>query len=164
MVQLNERNWNPSAVAWSRQLVSHLVAPGFVCPARGPTAMHSIFYILLFAFSTLFFFASNLHILSLLLIDTHKVLDIPRSDTRRTTPSLHAPLYALSLIGAAWTAVGYALWTALDGAQGKWRGVPALTGLVVVLAVVAPMNVLYRKERRMFTRSVLVSLPPTRFR
>ena len=136
--------------------------------------MHSIFYILLFSFTTVFGFGTNLHLLSFLGIDTAKVLDVRAEDYRQLPhgrggnaqfvhPSrLYPPLYALAVMGWLWTAFGWSVFHRLAGDDTarmvQWRAVPAVVALVALSAILAPMNVLYRKERMMFLRSV--SIPP----
>ena len=125
--------------------------------------MHSIFYILLFTFTTLLAFSTNLHLLSFLQIDTAKVLDI-KEDHKSTTLNsnfvnssrLYPPLYKLGFLGLTWTLAGWAMMRWCTGGEDSnlvsWRGIPALTGLGVLVGLVVPMNVLFRKERYMFLR------------
>lgn len=140
------------------------------------------FRVLFLSFSTLFAFATNLHLLAYLGIDTSLVLDIRLDDYRSTsttstsnnnnnnnnnnnsrtqTPFVHPsrlypPIYGLAIVGLGWTAVGWMLFswvTAGDPVQMvRWRGIPAFVALVVGGAAVAPINTLYRKERFMFLR------------
>ena len=149
---------------WSENAVGRLGGLG---------AMHSIFYILLFSFTTVFGFATNLHLLSFLGIDTAKVLDVRAEEYRQLPhgrvgnaqfvhPSrLYPPLYALAVIGWLWTAFGWSVFHRLAGSDAarmvEWRAVPAIVALVALAAIFAPMNGLYRKERMMFLRSVSVS-------
>ena len=127
------------------------------------------FRVLFLSFSTLFGFATNLHLLSHLGIDTAHVLDIrlddyrnlgsssllPRAPAPFVHPSrLYPPLYALSALGIAWTTFGWMVFAQITGGDpeqmSNWRAVPAFVALVVGAAAVAPWNALYRRERMMF--------------
>lgn len=144
------------------------------------------FRVLFLSFSTLLGFATNLHILAYLGIDTSLVLDIRLDDYRSASASigpsgsgggggggsgggggrntapfvhpsrLYPPLYALSALGFVWVCLGWLVFMKITGGDPEqmvlWRGVPMFTAIVVGAAAVAPLNVLYRKERMMFLR------------
>lgn len=136
------------------------------------------FRVLFLSFATLLGFATNLHLLAFLGIDTSLVLDIRLDDYRgisnsgntgpshllpRAGPSpfvhpsrLYPPVYALAVLGLAWTAMGWLVFSAITGGEPElmvqWRGVPAFVAVAVGVATVAPWNVLYKRERMMFLR------------
>lgn len=132
------------------------------------------FRVLFLSCATLFGFATNLHLLAFLGIDTSLVLDIrlddfrpggtstaashlPRSAAPFVHPSrLYPPLYALSTLGAAWTLLGWSVFLKItDGdpqEMVQWRVVPAFVALVVGATALAPWNILFRKQRMMFLR------------
>lgn len=117
-------------------------------------------------------FATNLHLLAYLGIDTSLVLDIRLDDYRGShrapssapAPFVHPsrlfpPIYSLAFCGLAWTTVNWIVFARITGGvpeeMVKWRGIPAFTAIAVGIATVAPWNFLYRKERMMFLRCVL---------
>lgn len=129
------------------------------------------FRVLFLSFATLLGFATNLHILAYLGIDTAFVLDIRSTSsgslgTRNQSPAaylhpsrLYPPIYHLSLLGLLWTTVGWVLFAKLTGGDPQqmveWRSVPAFVVFVAGLALIVPWNALYRRERMMFLRFVL---------
>ncbi|SCV68909.1 BQ2448_1030 [Microbotryum intermedium] len=127
------------------------------------------FRVLFLTCSTVFAFATNLHLLAFLGIDTALVLDVRLDDYTRVNTShppravtapfahpsrLYPPIYGLAAVGMLWTLLGWSVFLKLSGGlvdqMVKWRAVPAITAVVVALATVCPWNVLYRKERLMF--------------
>ncbi|GAA5895545.1 hypothetical protein JCM5296_006793 [Sporobolomyces johnsonii] len=137
------------------------------------------FRILFLSFLTVLGFATNLHLLAALGIDTASILDVrleppshlpitssTRERDRTSGPAssahpvlvhprkLYPPLYSLALLGLAWTAAGWALFRKMTGgledAMLRWRGEPAFIALAVGAALVLPGNVLHRKQRLMF--------------
>lgn len=115
--------------------------------------------------------ATNLHILSILGIDTSAVLDVradllplglqPLSSPISTQPFIHPsklyrPVYTLSLCYFAWTATAWLLWTFCGDAFAaeNSRYMPAAFALVGVMAVFLPAERLQKKERLMFLRCV----------
>lgn len=137
-------------------------------PAEFGTQYPLPFRILFLAFATLLGYATNLHLLAYLGIDTALVLD--RRVHARAPPgganplvhpsTLYGPLYSLAAGGLVWSTLGWLSWRSLvQGAAGQsvgedWRSVPTLTVLAVAIALVVPANVLCRRERYMFLRSV----------
>ncbi|KAK4058143.1 protein-ER retention protein [Microbotryomycetes sp. JL221] len=151
-------------------------------------------------FATLLGWATNLHLLAYLGIDTSLVLDIRLDDylgaasallpmtssqaiAGQTTtaasaaagvagagavraqaapfvhPSrLYPPLYVLAAIGFLWTTVSWAVFMKLTSGDVvemvKWRGVPTFSAFAVGAVALMPFNVLYKKERMMFLRSM----------
>ena len=120
-------------------------------------------------FATVAGFATNLHLLAYLGIDTSLVLDIRLDDYRgshrtqsgQLAPFVHPsrlfpPIYGLALCGLAWTTLGWFVFAKITGGvpeeMVRWRGIPAFTAIAVGIATVAPWNVLYRKERMMFLK------------
>lgn len=129
------------------------------------------FRVLALSFASLFLFASNLHTLAYLGVDTAEVLDVRVHSGRVSSlptrnaaspfvhPSkLYPPLYGLAAAGFAWTALGWFVFGTITGGEVeqmvRWRAVPGVVMLVVGAAVVGPWDVLYRKERYMFLRCV----------
>ncbi|KAK4702935.1 hypothetical protein P7C70_g3281, partial [Phenoliferia sp. Uapishka_3] len=122
-------------------------------------------------FATVGGFATNLHLLAYLGIDTSLVLDIRLDDYRGShrapsaTPApfvhpsrLFPPIYSLAFCGLAWTTASWLVFARITGGvpeeMVKWRAIPAVTAIAVGLAAIAPFNVLHRKERMMFLRSL----------
>ncbi|KDE05144.1 hypothetical protein MVLG_04485 [Microbotryum lychnidis-dioicae p1A1 Lamole] len=131
------------------------------------------FRVLFLTCSTVFGFATNLHLLAFLGIDTALVLDVRLDDYTRVNTShppravnapfahpskLYPPIYGLAAAGMLWTLLGWSVFIKLSGGvvdqMVKWRAVPAITAVVVAIVTVCPRNVLYRKERFMFLRSL----------
>ncbi|KAM0793040.1 hypothetical protein ACM66B_000529 [Microbotryomycetes sp. NB124-2] len=151
-------------------------------------------------FATLLGWATNLHLLAFLGIDTSLVLDIRLDDYRGIASSLlpttsnalqastagqagaagassatsaaasrsqapfvhpsrlYPPLYILSALGFLWTAVSWAVFMRLTAGDAvemvKWRGIPAFSAFAVGVVVLMPLNVLFKRERMMFLRSM----------
>jgi hypothetical protein len=128
------------------------------------------FRVLALSFLTVLAFGTNLHTLAWLGIDTAEVLDVrvhaQRLPSRGAAspyvhPSkLYPPLYGLAAVGFAWTAAGWLVFGLITGGEVEhmvqWRAVPGAFMLVVVLGVLGPWDVLYRKERYMFLRCVSI--------
>ncbi|GAA6040794.1 hypothetical protein JCM8097_003304 [Rhodosporidiobolus ruineniae] len=149
------------------------------------------FRILFLSFCTLLGFATNLHLLAYLGIDTALVLDIrlnnqptlassTSSSSSRLPPlsaptppyahpsRLYPPLYHLALVGLAWTAVGWLAFRTITGhdetSMNAWRGLPAFTALAVGAALVWPGNVLYKRQRAQFTNALKRIVSPALYR
>ena len=118
-------------------------------------------------------FASNLHILSNLGIDTAAVLDV-RSETlplgqSTSSPTistqsyihpskLYKPIYTLAFIYFTWTGIAWillSLWS--DSYPWTANYVPAAFAVLGVLVVFLPTERLQKKERYMFLRLVLTA-------
>lgn len=141
------------------------------------------FRILFLSSLTLLGFASNLHILSHLGIDTALVLDVrldaPPSILPRSVPlsspsgapststahppyvhpsKLYPPLYSLAVAGLGWTAAGWLFFRLLTGgdpaAGERWRIEPAALLILAAAVICWPGNVLCRRERFRFLRCV----------
>ncbi|KAK4054740.1 protein-ER retention protein [Microbotryomycetes sp. JL201] len=157
------------------------------------------FRIQVLQFALLLGWATNLHLLAFLGIDTSLVLDIRLDDyrgiassllptsnaiqsgtssagaaaaaaagvagatTRSQAPFVHPsrlypPLYILAGLGFLWTTVSWAVFMRLTGGDAvemvKWRGVPAFSAFAVGTVALMPMNILFKKERMMFIRSM----------
>ncbi|KAM0751604.1 EXS-domain-containing protein [Meredithblackwellia eburnea MCA 4105] len=124
-------------------------------------------------FATIAGFATNLHLLAFLGIDTSLVLDVrledyrpsQRSNLQQTSslpapyvhPSrLYPPIYSLAFLGLAWTTFGWLVFSKITGGipeeMVRWRAIPALSAIVCFVAAVVPFNILFRKERMMLLR------------
>lgn len=137
------------------------------------------FRVLFLSSATLLGFATNLHLLAYLGIDTSLVLDIRLDDWRGTStatttttapnvansrqpspfvhPSrLYPPLYTLAGLAMVWIALGWLAFMKVTGGDPQimvqWRALPIVTAGAVGLAAVIPLNVLYKRERMMFLR------------
>ncbi|GAA5939938.1 hypothetical protein JCM3775_007154 [Rhodotorula graminis] len=118
-------------------------------------------------------FATNLHLLSHLGIDTAHVLDVrlepANASSRAGLPpgapppyvhptKLYPPLYSLAAATLAWAALGSLLHGALTGADPhlvvQYRLVPCLVALAVVVALCWPGNALSRPYRLRFLRAL----------
>ncbi|BGP36978.1 protein-ER retention protein [Rhodotorula kratochvilovae] len=129
-------------------------------------------------------FASNLHILSALGIDTAQVLDVrldshapshlpssrgappPGAPPPYVHPSkLYPPLYTLGTLALAWTALGWLLHSKLTHgdihAVVAWRGLPVFVAAVVCIALCWPGNALCRTERFRFLRALRRIVSPS---
>ncbi|CUA66678.1 Protein ERD1 [Kluyveromyces lactis NRRL Y-1140] [Rhizoctonia solani] len=126
------------------------------------------------------FWATNLHVLHLLGIDTIWVLDLRRDKVQSSSPptplpttraphlpydifsldaiNLYKSVYKLFLIYAAWIGVGwlyFRLITAGDPeAMDMYKILPAITGIGLVVGLVCPLDILMRRERIRFLRSL----------
>ncbi|BGO93144.1 RHTO0S24e00188g1_1 [Rhodotorula toruloides] len=148
------------------------------------------FRILFLSSLTVLGFASNLHILSHLGIDTALVLDVrldappstlprtvPLSSLSNTAPSstahppyvhpskLYPPLYSLAVAGLGWTAAGWLFFRLLTGgdpaAGERWRIEPAALLILAAAAICWPGNALCRRERFRFLRSIRRIVSPS---
>lgn len=122
--------------------------------------------------------ATNLHLLAALGIDTAQVLDVRASDhsgyaplslgasttsaTLHLHPSrLHPPVYKLALASLLWTLFGWLSYSAVSihlQSYDQYRlatFVPAAFLFLAVAALVLPTNTLCRRERGMLLRFVL---------
>ncbi|GAA5915343.1 Erd1p [Sporobolomyces salmoneus] len=131
------------------------------------------FRILLLTFLTVVGFATNLHILSSLGIDTSQVLDIRLdhpgsiSSNGNSNPpplvhptKLYQPLYRLGLSGVATTTTAWFVYKGLTrGLEGRaemeeWKWFPALVALGLTAVCFVPWNWACRRQRFMFLRSL----------
>lgn len=123
------------------------------------------FRILLLSTITVVGFATNLHILAKLGIDTACVLDIrleqptapPTSATTFVHPTtVYPPLYSLGAVAFAWTAAGWLAFRAAAGGEADaaihWRVLPAACLLAAAAAVAWPGKILYQRDRFRFLR------------
>ncbi|GAA5890043.1 hypothetical protein JCM8208_002681 [Rhodotorula glutinis] len=119
-------------------------------------------------------FATNLHLLSHLGIDTAHVLDVrlePANNPslRASLPpgapppyvhptKLYPPLYSLAAAALAWATLGWVIHGALTGADPRlvveYRLVPCIVALAVVVALCWPGNALSRPYRLRFLRAL----------
>ncbi|GAA5945190.1 Erd1p [Sporobolomyces koalae] len=139
------------------------------------------FRILCLTFLTVVGFATNLHLLAALGIDTAQVLDIRLdhppsiSSNGNSNPpplvhptQLYAPLYKLATAGLATTAITWILYrvvttgSAVDEAL-AWRWFPATVALALAAACCLPSNVACRRQRFMFLRSLRRIVSPNLF-
>ncbi|KAG9099237.1 hypothetical protein FS749_001744, partial [Ceratobasidium sp. UAMH 11750] len=128
----------------------------------------------------IFFWATNLHVLHLLGIDTVWVLDLRRDKlpasspptplpTTRTTElpydissleavSLYKSVYKLLVSYGLWIGAGWACFRWMTGGVSKsvdaYKTLPAFTAAGIVFGLVCPFNVLMKRERYRFLRSV----------
>ncbi|KDN49722.1 hypothetical protein RSAG8_01787, partial [Rhizoctonia solani AG-8 WAC10335] len=137
----------------------------------------------------IFFWATNLHVLHLLGIDTIWVLDLRRDKIQSSSPptplptarqphlpydlfsleaiNLYKSVYKLFVIYIAWIGIGwlyFRLITAGDAeAMDMYKVLPALTGIGLVVGLVCPLDVLVKRERMRFLRSLwrCLSSPPS---
>lgn len=123
------------------------------------------FRILFLSFTTLFGFATNLHLLAYLGIDTALVLDVRSAahHSHSNVPSQHVhplrlfgPIYVLALVGLGWTVGGWMVFSSVTGGDEtkmrEWRAIPCFVVLGVVGGLIVPWNILCRRERGMFMR------------
>lgn len=133
----------------------------------------------------IFAWASNLHFLTAIGIDTASVLDIRAPDhtpalplstheastssrSASTPPSsegtfphpsrLHIPIYSLACTYAAWTALGwlfYTLVTSFSSNESLAKFIPAAFSISAVLVVFMPWDRMKKRERFMFLRSAV---------
>ena len=135
----------------------------------------------------IFAWASNLHFLTSIGIDTASVLDIRAADhppalplsvpheassSSRNAPAppssegtfphpsrLHIPIYKLACTYAAWTVLGwlvYTLVTSLTSNESLAKFTPAAFSISAVLVVFMPWDRMKKRERFMFLRSALL--------
>ncbi|EUC64072.1 ER retention-like protein [Rhizoctonia solani AG-3 Rhs1AP] len=126
------------------------------------------------------FWATNLHVLHLLGIDTIWVLDLRRDKIQSSSPptplptaraphipydlfsleaiNLYKSVYKIFVVYAAWVGIGWVyfrLITAGDAeAMDMYKILPALTGIGLVVGLVCPLDVLMKRERVRFLRSL----------
>lgn len=132
------------------------------------------FRVLFLSFTTVLGFATNLHLLAALGIDTALVLDIRvDSDRPQSHPSsvrspvvgplahparLYPPIYGLAGLGLAWTVLGWWMFLFVTGGDPasmvRWRVFPVLTALAVGAGAVCPWRMLYKRERMMYLASL----------
>ncbi|GAA5880690.1 hypothetical protein JCM3774_002796 [Rhodotorula dairenensis] len=126
------------------------------------------FRILLLSAVTLLAFATNVHLLSALGIDTARVLDV-RLDSHAHAfvhpTTLYPPLYALAAAVAAYTALGWLVFRAAAGGHADaaihWRVLPAACLVAAALAVAWPGNALCRRDRYRFLRALRRIVAPS---
>lgn len=126
-------------------------------------------------------FASNLHLLAHLGIDTAQVLDIrldrhllPATRAQGPLPpappyvhptKLYPPLYSLALATLAWAAAVHLAFARLTAAQPdlvvRYRLVPVAAVAAVLAALCWPANVLCRRERFRFLRALARIVRPS---
>ncbi|KAG8699400.1 hypothetical protein FRC09_006649 [Ceratobasidium sp. 395] len=137
----------------------------------------------------IFFWATNLHVLHLLGIDTVWVLDLRRDKLPASSPptplpttrahelpydlssleavSLYKSIYNLLLSYGLWIGTGWACFRWITGGVSKsvdaYKFLPALTAAGIVFGLVCPFNVLMKRERFRFLHSVwrCLTSPPT---
>ncbi|GAA5969947.1 hypothetical protein JCM3765_002318 [Sporobolomyces pararoseus] len=141
------------------------------------------FRILLLTFLTVIGFATNLHILSSLGIDTSQVLDIRLdhppsiSSNGNSNPpplvhptKLYQPLYQLGLSGLSATSVGWLVYKALTRGLGtreemeEWKWFPAFVAIGLTAVCFIPWNWACRRQRFMFLRSLKRIVSPNLFK
>lgn len=122
------------------------------------------FRILLLSTITVVGFATNLHILAKLGIDTASVLDIRLEQSAPSTTAttfvhpttVYPPLYSLGAVAFAWTAAGWLAFRAAAGGEADaaihWRVLPAAFLLAAAAAVAWPGKALYQRDRFRFLR------------
>lgn len=114
--------------------------------------------------------ATNLHVLHLIGIDTAHILDIRNEPapsvqySARHIPSsplslavyahpstLYAPIYKILAVYFAWVFAGWALFRLLTHGEldnlDKFKFIPVITSLGVLVALLVPFNALHRRER-----------------
>ncbi|KAF8757102.1 EXS protein [Rhizoctonia solani] len=128
----------------------------------------------------IFFWAANLHVLHVLGIDTIWVLDLRRDKVQSSSPptplptarqpqlpydlssleavTLYKSVYKLFMVYGTWVGFGwlyFRLITAGDGeAMDMYKILPALTGAGIVVGLLCPLDVLMKRERMRFLRSL----------
>lgn len=134
------------------------------------------FRILVLTFLTVVGFATNLHILSSLGIDTSQVLDIRLdhppsiSSNGNSNPpplvhptKLYQPLYQLGLSGVTATGVAWFVYRGLTNgletreALREWKWFPAFVALALTAVCFVPFNWACRRQRFMFLRYATLS-------
>ena len=118
--------------------------------------------------------ATNLHVLCLLGIDTGSLLDVRVSETNAAPASstssppslphlvhihpsrLYPPIYAAAGSLVLWTALGVGVYSAFGRDVDSWnhRFIPIIFLLSALLALIAPWDRLKKRERYMFLRCV----------
>jgi len=122
------------------------------------TALPLPFRVLLLGGFGLLAWATNLHFLYLLGIDTSFALDFRIQDkTSYAHPgSVYAPIYRLFVAYSAWAFTGWvffrAVTTGVGGADNidDWKSIPVLLFAGVIVALFLPFNVLSLRERVAF--------------
>ncbi|KAG8746355.1 hypothetical protein FRC10_005344 [Ceratobasidium sp. 414] len=128
----------------------------------------------------IFFWATNLHVLQLLGIDTVWVLDLRRDKLPASSPptplpttrthdlpydissleavSLYKSVYKLLLSYGLWIGAGWAYFRLMTGGVSKsvdaYKTLPAFTAAGIIFGLVCPFNVLMKRERFRFLHSV----------
>lgn len=122
------------------------------------------FRILLLSTITVVGFATNVHILANLGIDTASVLDIRLEQSTPPTATaafvhpttIYPPLYSLGAVAFAWTATGWLAFRAAAGGEADaaihWRVLPAVFLVAAAAAVAWPGKALYQRDRFRFLR------------
>ncbi|CAE6429350.1 unnamed protein product [Rhizoctonia solani] len=128
----------------------------------------------------IFFWATNLHVLHLLGIDTIWVLDLRRDKVQSSSPptplptarqpqlpydifsleaiNLYKSVYKIFVVSGAWIGLGwlyFRLITAGDAeAMDMYKILPALTGIGLIVGLICPLDVLMKRERMRFLRAL----------
>ncbi|KAG8691459.1 hypothetical protein FRC11_003464 [Ceratobasidium sp. 423] len=128
----------------------------------------------------IFFWATNLHVLHLLSIDTIWVLDLRRDKVQSSSPptplptarqphipydlfsleaiNLYKSIYKICAVYGAWIGLGwlyFRLITAGDAeAMDMYKILPTLTGIGLIIGLVCPLDVLMKRERMRFLRAL----------
>ncbi|KZT42440.1 EXS-domain-containing protein [Sistotremastrum suecicum HHB10207 ss-3] len=116
--------------------------------------------------------ATNIHALQLLGIDLGRVLNVQGSShlalpltpnhSPRSTPEHntlhHAPIYSLFLAFVAFAGANWLIFRALTHGDllliDRMRFIPASCLVIIILAVISPLNILHKRERRLFLHSL----------
>ncbi|KAG8710008.1 hypothetical protein FRC08_017761 [Ceratobasidium sp. 394] len=130
----------------------------------------------------IFFWATNLHVLHLLGIDTVWVLDLRRDKLPASSPptplpttrtaelpydissleavSLYKSVYKLLVSYGLWIGAGWACFRWMTGGVSKsvdaYKTLPAFTAVGIIFGLVCPFNVLMKRERYRFLRLLAV--------
>ncbi|KAH7108518.1 EXS-domain-containing protein [Auriculariales sp. MPI-PUGE-AT-0066] len=124
------------------------------------TALPLPFRVILLGGSGLLAWATNLHFLYLLGIDTSFALDFRIADKSAFAhpATLHGPIYRLFVAYSAWAFTGWVFFRAVTaGGQDSldgWKPVPTIVLIGILIAVFIPFNVLSLRERVAFRQAV----------